>query len=313
MKRILSGAVALSTTCYLLITVFLCGCQNKPLYQETRVLMGTFVKVTSNSASAAGIAFKEMQRVADLLSKYKSDSEISVLNRTGKLKASPETYYIIKKAEEFWRLSGGAFDITVGPLMDLWGFTDKKYRIPQKEEIQKTLARIGFDKIIFHEADNVIEFKISGMRLDLGAIAKGYAVDCAVKKLKEKGITSCLINAGGQIYCLGDNYGRPWKVAIRNPRGKGVFRYLELSNKAVATSGDYEQFFVSAAKRYAHIIDPKTGYPVESGLISVTIVADSGLDCDALSTAVFVLGKEKGDILTERFPGVAAIIIEDKN
>lgn len=310
--QIVRKKIKKATTLVLLCCFVLVGCQDKKMYKDTRVLMGTFVTVTSPFAGAKEIVFAEIKRISDSLSKYKTDSEISILNRTGKLSVSPDTYYIIKKAKQFWLSSDGAFDITIGPLVDLWGFTDKKYRVPSDEEIKNTLPKVGLDKIILNDSDNLVEFKVPGMKIDLGAIAKGYAVDSAVKKLKEKGVKSCLINAGGQIHCLGDNYGRPWTVGVKNPKGKGILRYLKLKDMAVATSGDYEQCFINTKKRYAHLFNPETGYPAESGVISVTIIASEGLTCDALSTASFVLGKKGAEDLIKKFPGVSAIILEEK-
>ena len=304
MKRILQ---------LILLATSLCGCQDRALYKDTQAMMGTFVEVISPDKGAGDIVFKEIKRVENLLSKYKEDSEVAKLNKSGKLRVSPETFYILQRAKEFWQVSGGAFDITVSPLMDLWGFTDKEYYLPKKEEIRKALRRVGFEKIIFNPDDNVVKFKLSGMKIDLGAIAKGYAVDCAVRKLREHGIKSCLISAGGQIYALGDKFGKPWRIAIRNPRKSGLWDYLELRNKAVATSGDYEQYFIKGDKRYSHILNPKTGYPADSGIISTTVIADDGLTADALSTSIFVLGKEKGLNLAQRFKDVKVEIIEGKD
>jgi thiamine biosynthesis lipoprotein len=264
--------------------------------------MGTFIQVISPDKEAAGIVFSEIQRIESLLSKYKEDSEVVRLNRSGKLKVSPETFYIIKKSREFWELTGGAFDITVGPLADIWGFASKEYTLPQDAQIQDALMLVGSDKIILHEADSVVEFNIPGMKIDLGAIAKGYALDCAAEKLKEKNIKSCLINAGGQVSCLGDKFGKPWRIAVKGPRGKGVAGYLELKGGSAATSGDYEQYFVKGNKRYGHIFDPRTGYPAQAQVSSVTVVAASGLTADALSTAIFVLGKDKAQELMKKFP-----------
>ena len=306
----------------------LSGCRNQPLYKDTRILMGTFVEVTSPEERALGIVFAEIKRLDDLLSKYKADSEVSRLNKLGELKVSPDTFYILKKSEEFWRLSQGAFDITVGPLVSLWGFSHKKYRVPQALEIKEALKVVGTDKIIFNNADNVVKFSVPGMSIDLGAIAKGYALDCAVKKLKEAGITSCLINAGGQIHALGgkpvrqwfgfpysqsQKFGKPWRVAVKNPRGKDFIDYLELKDRAVATSGDYEQYFIKGAKRYSHILDPKTGYPANSGVISVTVIAADGLTADSLATSIVVMGKEKGLSLAGKFKEVKVEIVEDKD
>ena len=340
--------VIFSVLCFLFSVLY--GCQSPHLYKDIQVMMGTFVEVVSPYKEAPSIVFDEIKRVENLLSKYKEDSDVAKLNKLGELKVSPDTFYVLQKAKEFWQASDGEFDITVGPLMDLWGFTDKKYRLPKKEEIEKTLKVVGFDKIIFNLVvqesikhfpiplrkslkaiadhayggsrqrregdfldDNVVKFKLSGMKIDLGGIAKGYAVDCAVKRLKEHGIKSCLINAGGQIYCLGDKFGKPWNIAVRGPRNKGFWGYLKLKDKAVATSGDYEQYFLKGNKRYSHILNPKTGYPANSGVISVTVIAPNGLTADALTTSIFVLGKDKGSTLAKKFTDVKVEIIEEKD
>ncbi|MFH0731564.1 MAG: FAD:protein FMN transferase [Candidatus Omnitrophota bacterium] len=271
--------------------------------------MGTFIEVKSPHKEAAGIVFKEIKRIESLLSKYNPESEVSRLNKSGALNVSPETFFVVKKSKEFWQATGGAFDITVSPLIDLWGFTDKKYNVPAKEEIENTLKLIGSDKIILEDKDNTIKFSTFGMKIDLGAVAKGYALDCAKNKLKQAGIENCLLNAGGQVFALGNNYGLPWRVAIRGARENKFAGYLELENKSVSTSGDYEQFFLEGNKRYAHIIDPKTGYPVDSDVVSVTVVAEDGLTADVLSTAIFVLGKEKGKSLAKKFPDTKVKII----
>ncbi|MFA5411568.1 MAG: FAD:protein FMN transferase [Candidatus Omnitrophota bacterium] len=297
----------------ILIFTGLCGCQNRELYKDGRIIMGTFVKVTSPEKKAAGIVFREIKRVENLLSKYKEDSEVAKLNRLGKLKVSKETFYVIKKAKEFWQLTDGAFDITVAPLMDIWGFADKEYVIPGRKQLKKTLALVGSDKIILHDEDNLVEFKTPGMKIDLGAIAKGYAVDLAVKNLKADGITSCVISIGGQVYCLGTKSGKPWSVAIRNPDNDGFAGYVGLTDKAISTAGNYEQYFTRGNKRYGHIFNPRTGYPAESGITSVTVIASDGLTADALATAIFILGKEKGMSLLKNFPGVEAKIIERKD
>jgi thiamine biosynthesis lipoprotein len=302
MKKILLLSVLLS---------FLSGCQARELYTDNRVLMGTFIEVTSPSREAAKIVFAEFERIEKLLSKYMPESEISKLNAAGKLKVSLDTFYIIKKAKEFWQASDGAFDITVAPLLDLWGFTDQRYYVPTAEEIANILKLVGSDKIILNERDNVVEFMTPGMKLDLGGIAKGYALDCAVKKLKTKDLDRCLINAGGQVYALGDKFGKPWRIGVRNPRSGGVSETLELRKMSVSTSGGYEQFFIQKGKRYVHILNPKTGFPAESKILSVTIMAPEGVTADALSTAVFVLGKEKGQKLIEKFKGVQLNVIEE--
>jgi len=275
--------------------------KTKRLYRDNRLLMGTFWQVSSPNKQASAIVFSEASRIEQLLSKYIATSEVSRLNRLGKLKVSPDTFYIIKKSQEFCFKTSGAFDITVAPLVELWGFTSQQYSVPEDNKIKAVLGLVGSDKIILHEKDNMVEFKIPGTKIDLGGIAKGYALDCAVKKLKENNINSCLINAGGQVYALGDKFGQAWKIAIQGARKSEITGTLELKNKSASTSGDYQQYFLIGNKRYCHILNPKTGYPAESGISSVTVIAESGLEADALSTAVFVLGKEKAKELTAKF------------
>jgi len=282
------------------------------LYHDNRVLMGTFWEVVSADKKAGAIVFSEVSRIEQLLSKYIESSEISRLNLLGRLKVSPDTFYIIKKSKEFWQVTGGSFDITVGPLVDLWGFKNRQYTVPAEKKINSALKLIGSDKIILRERDLLVELKLPGMKIDLGGIAKGYALDQAVKKLKENKINSCLINAGGQIYALGERSGQPWKIGIKRGRGSDLSERLEIRNQSVSTSGDYEQFFSRDGKRYSHILDPKTGYPACSGVISVTVVAPSGINADALSTSAFILGKRGADELTKKFPETRFYIQENR-
>lgn len=287
--------------------------QDKLLYIETRVLMGTFVKVVSPDKRAPGIVFNEIGRIEKLLSKYNPQSEVSKLNESGYLKASPETFYIINKAKEYCFATNGAFDITIEPLMRLWGLTNKQYTIPKDEQIKETLKLIGSDKIILHDKNNVIQFTLSGMKIDLGAIAKGYALDCAANKLREARVTSCLINAGGQAYCLGNYFSKPWSVGIKDPNSNRPIGTLWLTNKSVSTSGNYRQYFLKDKKRYGHILDPRLGVPIDSKIASVTVISDQALCADALSTAVFVLGEKEGRLLEKRFKGVSIIIVEEEH
>jgi thiamine biosynthesis lipoprotein len=291
--------------------IMLLSCSQQPLYKETQVLMGTFVEVISSDAAAAKIVFAEIKRIEGLLSNYQLESDIGRLNQLGKAQVSQDSLYVIKKAKEFWQMTDGAFDITVAPLLELWGFKDKHYRMPEKNEIDSLLKLIGSDKIIIDEENKSIEFAVKNIAVDLGAIAKGYAVDCAVKRLKEAGIKSALINAGGDIYCLGSNSGKPWKIAVRDSKSLGFAKILTLKDKAVATSGNYEQYFILDNKRYAHIFNPKSGYPAESGVVSVTVIAPDCLTADALATSIFVLGKDKGQELVKRLKGEIASIITE--
>ena len=282
--------------------------KTKQLYRNNRLLMGTIWEVTSPNPLAGAIVFSEASRIEQLLSKYIQGSEIFQLNRLGKLKVSAETFYIIKKSLEFFSLSQGAFDISVAPLVDLWGFSNQEFQVPGDDKIRAVLKLVGSDKIILHKNDLVVEFKIPGMKIDLGAIAKGFALDCAVKKLKENNITSCLINAGGQVYALGDKFNTPWKIAIRGAGKSEIAEMVELKDQSASTSGNYEQFFFKNGLRYCHIIDPRTGYPAQTQITSVTVLANQGLTADALSTSIFILGKKDAQELLRKFPEVSTKI-----
>ncbi len=297
----------------LYLCVFLFGCQEKPLYKESRVMMATYVEVVSEDERASEIAFSEIAKIEKLASDYDPASEISKLNKTGILNASPEIFDLIAKSKDFWQGSNGAFDVTVRPLMEIWGFKDKNYRVPSQAEIDDALKKVGSDKIILHRDNNLVELTIPGMQIDLGGIAKGFAVDCAIKKLREAGVKNCLVRAGGSIYGLGKKSGQPWKVAIQHPRQDKILRILEISDQGVDTSGDYEQYFNQGASHYAHIMDPKTGKPEVSGVIATTIIAPDCATADALATAICVLGKEKGSQLAKKYPGVETIILEEKD
>ena len=285
----------------------LTGCQPFELHTDTHVLMGTFVEVISPDERAAGIVFDEVKRIEKLLSKYDPESEISRFNRTGHLKASADTYDILKISREFWRETHGAFDITVGPLLDIWGFTKKDYRQPSEAQILETMKKVGTDKLVFDDAQQAVTAGVPGMKLDLGAIAKGYALDRAAQKLRSAGITSCLINAGGQVLALGHKSLQPWVIGIRDPGGKPAKRHVMLTDQSASTSADYEQYFTFGRKRYGHIFDPKTGYPVQSDIRSVTVIASSATTADALSTSLYALDKDARDALIKKHPDAMAI------
>jgi len=282
--------------------------------------MGTFAQiscVSSNSKSCetnVEMAFQEMRRVESILSNFKADADIYRLNRTlaNLIDVQKETLDVIEKAKLLFLASGGAFDITVAPILKIWGFYDRdnKPKSVPDEEIKKTLALVGSDNIIVDRINGKAGFKIPGMAVDLGAIGKGYAVDRAKDVLVKAGIGNALLGIAGDIYCLGGGRNdEGWKIGIRHPlKENEVIATLNLKNKAISTSGQYENFVEVGGKRYAHIINPKTGYPVENGLLSVTVVADDSSTADALATTVFVLGEEEGQELLKKF-GAEAVLI----
>ena len=243
----------------------------------------------------------KVQNLDNLLSVFKDTSEISQINEAaGKnlVLVSPDTYCIILKAVEYSKLSEGTFDITTRPLSKLWGIGKKGDFIPTIHEIRKTKKLVNYKDILIEENTQRIGLKKSGQAIDLGGIAKGYAADEAKRILLEHNISNAIINFGGTVIALGEGK----KVGIQNPDLKtgtsiGV---LNVRNQSVVTSGWYERYFIKDGKWYHHLIDPRTGAPTDNGLCSITVVGNSAMEMDALSTAVFVLGIEEGTKLLKR-------------
>lgn len=230
-----------------------------------------------------------------LLSTGKATSEVSRLNDTGKAVLSKTSISLVKKSLELNKQTGGLFDITIYPLMELWGFPTKNYRIPSDKEIKATLKNVGSDKIIFNENTGEISFKNKGMKIDFGGIGKGYITDELVKILKDEKVESAIINLGGNVYGFNKKPdGSLWNVAIRDPdEPDDYMAVIKLEDSAVITSGGYERYFEENGIRYHHIIDPGTGKPSESNLKSVSIVSKDGTLADTLSTSLFIMGEKK--------------------
>jgi FAD:protein FMN transferase len=288
---------------------------NPSIQQISRSMdsMDTFFTITiysdepETAETAITEAFDEIKQIESELSVYRRDSEISKLNKDKIIKSPFEDLKInIEKALYYSNLSDGAFDITIQPILDLYNrsFMENKSTPPAKM-INRELKIIGYKRIIIKDK----EIKIgNNQRITLGGIAKGYAVEKAVEILKRHHITMALVDAGGNMRAIGRKPDGVWNVALADPRDvNNYIATIPLDNNAVSTSGDYERYFDDEMK-YHHIINPKTGYSATE-LISVTIVTDNAFDADALSTAVFVLGKEKGMKLIESLPGVEGLII----
>ena len=215
-------------------------------------------------------------------------SEIYAVNRDGGGEVSPETAELITRGLELCERTGGALDISVYPVVRAWGFTTGEYRVPGDSEINELLGCVDYEKIAF---DGKTVTLSDGMMIDLGSVAKGAASSRVVEYFRENGVKSALLNLGGNVHALGAKPdGSKWRIAVKNPVGSGNLCVLEIEDKAVITSGGYERYFEEDGETYWHIIDPATGYPAKSGLVSVTVIGDDGLLCDALSTSLFVMG-----------------------
>jgi thiamine biosynthesis lipoprotein len=280
--------------------------------------MGTAVEITvsqvepKTAEEAMEAAFQEVERINRLMSHYRPDSEVSQINRHAgqkEVRVSPETLGVIERALYFSRVSDGSFDITIGPVFRLWNFREGK--IPGEGIVKENLERVDYRKIKIDRARSTVFLERARMELDLGAIAKGYAVDRACAVLKKSGIGNFLVNAGGDLKVGGEKEkGLPWTIGIQHPRLPSEFiAKLNPKDAGVATSGDYEKFFVIDGERYHHLLIPSTGMPARA-CQSVTILAPSAMDADALATTVFVLGPKKGFALIEKMPGVHAIIVD---
>jgi thiamine biosynthesis lipoprotein len=290
---------------------------------KVETIMGTLVEVkavvgnrsTGDVDSAVATAFDAVRRVDSLMSTYKEDSEVSEINRradTEPVRISPETYEVIDKALQLSRASNGAFDVTVMPLLEIWGFAKGREKaVPSQAEIDERLACVSYGSIDLDPAKREIMLKRQGAKIDLGGIAKGYAVDSAVKSLVANGIDAALVNAGGDLYCLGGKArGKGWRIAVKDPVNEdGLLGHVELTDKAIATSGDYQNYFMVDGVRYSHILDPRTGRPCVRSPRSVTVVAETCAGADGLATAVFVLGLDLGIQLLEELPGTEGLIV----
>jgi thiamine biosynthesis lipoprotein len=279
--------------------------------------MGTFVEITvlgveeRKAGEAIDAAFAEVDKVNELMSSYIPQSQVSRISRMAGLKALPadsSLLEILQEAERYSKLSGGAFDVTVGPLIKLWGFYKKEGKTPASEEIAEARNIVGYENISVDLAEGTVYLAKKGMLLDLGGIAKGWAVDRAVEKLKELGIRDALINAGGDIYALGDKSGNNWTIGVRKPDNTGIYCKVAVADRAVVTSGCYERYLKVNGERHCHIINPGTGMPVKH-FYSVTVIAGNAADADALATSVMVMGAEKGIDLLEKIPGLEGMIL----
>lgn len=260
--------------------------------------MDTYMEVDAygdNGEKAVAKAEKEVNKLDSILSTGKSTSEISKLNKNKKQVVSADTMSLIKESVKISKETNSAFNPTIYPLMELWGFTTKNYYVPKDNEIKTLLNHMDIDNIKIDERKNEVSFKDSNMKIDLGAIAKGYTSSKIIDIFKENNIKSGMVTLGGNVQVLGKKpNGSLWKVGIQNPIGEDEYLgVLQTSDKAVITSGGYERNFTKNGKTYHHILDPSNGYPANNGLTSVTIISSDGTLADALSTSLFVMGKDK--------------------
>ena len=286
-------------------------------HAREEAIMGTAIRVElwsedrADGEAAINAVMSEMHRIDHAMSPHKPESELSRINRhaaAGPVKLSEEMAQLVSRALDFSKLSGGAFDITYAAVGHLYDYREKIK--PSDAAIAQAREAVGYQNLILDTAARTLRFAREGVRIDLGGFAKGHAVDNATALLARRGIRNAIVSAGGDSRVMGDHRGRPWTIAIRDPRRPGdVVAVLPLEDTAISTSGDYERFFEHDGVRCHHVLDPKTGKS-PSSVHSVTILAADGLTTEGLSKSVFVLGVEKGMRLIESQEGVDAVVID---
>jgi thiamine biosynthesis lipoprotein len=269
-------------------------------------------KAQAKADSAAVIAVA--RKIENETSMFKAGSDVQKVNAqagVAPVQVNDSTLFLARTAVEYAQKMGGAFDVTIAPVVRLWGFYDQKYRVPSPEEVSAALRLVDYRDIVLDEANRSVMLRRKGMEMDLGGIAKGYAVSEMARVLKERGVLHALINFGGAIGAVGNKVdGQDWVVGIKDPRSEGgaLMGELKINDDFVSTSGDYERYFIKGGKRYFHIFDPATGYnPV--GVISTTIVGPNGTLCDTLSK-ILVMGVEKGLDFMKTQPEYQALIVD---
>lgn len=317
MNRRVNKIISLFLVLICLISLTSCGKQDR-LYSKDAFLMGTIINLKyygKNGEKALEESIKIIENIENSMSLTLKDSDINKINKEAQnspIELNDDMYNVIERALYYSKLSDGSLDISVRPVDKLWAIGTENERVPDKSEIKNNLKYVGYENIELHKENKSISFKKDNMEIDLGAIAKGYTADKLVDILKKYKVERALINLGGNLYIYGGKEnGDSLNIGIQDPKkDKGeYFATLRIKDKSVVTSGNYERYFEKDGKRYHHIIDPKTGYPAENGLISTTIISDKSMDGDALSTATYVLGLEKSIKLINSLENVDAVFV----
>ena len=292
-------------------------------YNYEHMMMDTFVTISiftdegkDKADEASRKTFEEMERLEAMLHRKTEGSDVWIINKNAGISAvsvNKITFELIQKGIKYGEVTKGAFDITIAPLMDLWGFGEEESIVPSQSQIEEMLQLVNYERIVLDESALEVFLEDKDMALDLGGIAKGFIVDRGMEVLMENGIDKAFLNAGGDIRLKGGKPGdEPWVVGIKNPRDEEGLQPLtgkiSLFDSAVVTSGDYQRYFEESGRRYHHIIDTADGYPSDK-LLSVTVIHNDALDADVLSTAIFVMGKEEGLKLIEDLVDAEAVII----
>lgn len=307
---------------FLFLTLSFITIQAQQTFHKTTKLMGSRfdISVVEKDSIAANayidVAIHEISRIEKIISSWNPNSETSKINKNAGIKAvkvKKELFELIQRSIVISKLTNGAFDISYASMDRIWKFNGTMTVFPSKEQIKKSVEKVGFQNIILDENKQTVFLKLKGMKIGFGAIGKGYAADKAKKLLQLKGVKAGIINASGDMNTWGKQpNGKDWTIAITNPLNKQkAYGILPITNGAVVTSGNYEKFVIFDNKRYTHIIDPRTGFP-SNGIISVTVFSSSAELADALATSIFVMGFDVGIHRINQLPKVECIIIDSK-
>ncbi len=289
------------------------------MHERAGLQLGTFIQLRAagrKAPAALDAAMAEIDRLEALFSYNLAGSDVGRLNAaagSGRVSVDPQTMAVLAAARQMAELSDGSFDPTIGPLVDIWGFRpySEQQTVPDAADIAAILDLVDYRKLVLYPESNEAELLSPGMSVDLGSIAKGYVVDRVAQILCDGGVVSAVLDIGGNIYALGLNQeGTSWRVGLQHPRQTDqLLGVIPLTDHSVATSGDYQRYFEAGGERYHHLLDPKTGYPAD-GIVSISIVAATGMQADAVSTAAFVLGPEAGLVLVRQL-GLEAVMYTD--
>ena len=286
------------------------GAVKEEPFIEEFLAMDTAMRLTvygQGAGEAAGLARERVLELEALLSVTDENSDICAANRNGGGVLHADTAALLERALALCGETGGALDVSIYPVVRAWGFTTGAYRVPEEAELAALLERGDYTRI---SLEGTVLTLPEGMELDLGAVAKGWTGDRLMELLRREGITSAIVELGGNVQALGSKPdGSPWRVAVQAPDGSGYAGALEITDCAAVTSGGYQRYFEQDGETYCHIIDPAGGRPARSGLASVTVVAEEGAAADALSTALFVLGRERGEALWRERGGFECVFI----
>ena len=310
----------------LLSFLFLLGCETEEDYelvQDSKFALGTYNQITlyapeSNAEQVIADVFQRVEEIENLMSVNIEGSDIDTLNKNAgeaSVPVDPETFRMLQLGKEYHDLTNGTFNIGIGALIDLWDIGGENQQVPQASEIEDLLNHVDLEQLTLDSENLEAKIEDPAMKVDLGGIAKGYAVDEAIRVIEENGYENAIVDFGGDVYVLGENpEGNPWRIGISTPEigASGVLGRLFSADMSVVSSGDYERYFIEDGNLYHHILDPATGSPTDNELSSVTVVSDTALEGDILSTAIFVMGLEEGLNFVNNLPEVDAVLVTNE-